>query len=159
MSVEWEEGGREKRGPSWSELVDQAIRELGFGVPELLRARGTDLQILEYFRLKNNRELAKLLNWLVREMRPPDDALRDSLILRELSALERCQVFYTTFYAEKSLILKVHLCFSVPLVGIWIAQVILGFLRLKGRMVRAHRATAVILLILRTGNCITAFFV
>ena len=69
------------------------------------------------------------------------------------------QVFYTTFYAEKSLILKVHLCFSIPLVGVWIAQVILGFMRLKGRMVRAHRVTAVILLILRTGNCITAFFV
>ena len=42
-SVEWGKDG-EKRGPSWAELVDRAALELGFQQPDLIRARGTDLQ-------------------------------------------------------------------------------------------------------------------
>ena len=35
MSVKWREhaGAEEKRGPSWSELVDEAARKLGFSEP------------------------------------------------------------------------------------------------------------------------------
>jgi len=78
MSVVWDQGGETKRGPSWKELVDQAARRLGFDDPELLRVRGTDLQILEYFKIKKHGEFASLTNWLFAEMRPPDDALKNS---------------------------------------------------------------------------------
>jgi hypothetical protein len=33
------------RGPSWEEMVDEAARLLGVAEPDLLRIRGTDLQI------------------------------------------------------------------------------------------------------------------
>jgi SIR2-like protein len=97
MSVAWNQDGHRKRGPSWKELVDEAARKLGFD-PELLRVRGTDLQILEYFRLKNNNEFASLTNWLFAEMRPPDDALRASTIHQRLAELRCCRLFYTTNY-------------------------------------------------------------
>ena len=77
-SVEWEDGKNKKHGPSWKEMVDQACHLLGFEDPELLRMRGTDLQILEYFKHCNNEEVAKLTNWLVTNMQPPDDALEFS---------------------------------------------------------------------------------
>ena len=49
MSVTWEGGKR--RGPSWGEMVNEAARLLGAD-PDLLRVRGTDLQVLEYFAIK-----------------------------------------------------------------------------------------------------------
>lgn len=50
-SFSWTEGGVEKRAPTWSAVVDEAARQLDFEDPGLLRVRGTDLQILEYFGL------------------------------------------------------------------------------------------------------------
>jgi hypothetical protein len=97
MSVSWGSG---KRGPSWRELVDQAARKIGFDDPDLLRVRGTDLQILEYFRSKKHGSLTALTNWLVTEMKPPDDALLNSLIHRELVEMQRCRLFYTTNYDD-----------------------------------------------------------
>jgi len=101
MSVKWLEhpGGGEKRGPSWRELVDEAARKLGFSDPDLLRVRGTDLQILEYFKLKKFGFYA-LTNWMYAEMRPPDDALMKSVIHRKLAELTRCKLFYTTNYDD-----------------------------------------------------------
>jgi SIR2-like domain len=101
MSVSWQDhpGGDTKRGPSWSELVSEAARKLGFSDPALLRVRGTDLQILEYFRLKKSGFYA-LTNWLYAEMRPPDDALRRSVIHEKLAGLTRCNLFYTTNYDD-----------------------------------------------------------
>lgn len=96
MSVSWQDG---KRGPSWTELVDEATRKLGFSDPSLLRVRGTDLQILEYFRLKKTGVYA-LTNWLYAEMRPPDEALRNSVIHRQLVELEKCDLIYTTNYDD-----------------------------------------------------------
>ena len=52
MSATWTVGRKERRGLSWTELVNEAIRQLGGDDPDILRFRGTDLQILEYFRLK-----------------------------------------------------------------------------------------------------------
>src|SRR4026207_1017518 len=75
MSVKWTQDGHQRNGPSWSELVDEAARQLGFEIAELARVRGTDLQILEYFRVKNQGEFAKLTNWMVKNMSAPDDAL------------------------------------------------------------------------------------
>lgn len=98
MSVAWDAGGVGKRGPSWSELVDHAAHRLGFEDSALLRIRGTDLQILEYFRIKEYGSFAGLTNWLISEMRPPDDALRESPIHAELAKLAKCDVFYTTNY-------------------------------------------------------------
>jgi len=103
MSVSWKtssSGGRDQvmRGPSWSELVNEAARRLGFEDPELARMRGTDLQILEYYRIKEHGSFYGLTNWLVTEMRPPDDALRNSPIHRELARLALCNMFYTTNY-------------------------------------------------------------
>jgi hypothetical protein len=95
MAVSWGSG---KRGPSWSELVDEAAKKIGFDDPNLLRVRGTDLQILEYFRLKKHGSFTALTNWLVTEMNPPDDAILNSSIHRELARLEKCRLFYTTNY-------------------------------------------------------------
>lgn len=116
MSVEWQEGGKPRRGPSWAELVNEAALKLKFKDPELLRVRGTDLQILEYFKIKNSGEFASLTNWLYSEMRPPDSDLIQSAIHRELVALSRCHLFYTTNYddfLERSFQLHGRLCRSL----------------------------------------------
>ncbi|MDZ4802004.1 MAG: SIR2 family protein [Bryobacteraceae bacterium] len=97
MSVTWD--GGKKRGPSWKELVDQTARLLGFENPDLLRARGTDLQVLEYFKLKRH-EIADLTHWLAKEMQPPDEALMLSPIHATLAGLTKCRIFYTTNYDD-----------------------------------------------------------
>lgn len=96
MAVSWREGKLERRGLSWSELVDKASELLGFSDPDLLRVRGTDLQILEYFKLVKNNSPAELTNWIVNELRPPEKALKNSPIHQKLSKLENCKTFYTT---------------------------------------------------------------
>lgn len=97
MSVSWTDpSGTPRRGPSWEELVSQAAKLLGFEDASLARVRGTDLQILEYFKRKHSQETAKLTNWLGKHMDPPDEDLRNAPILRELAALEKCPFFYTT---------------------------------------------------------------
>ena len=97
LSVEWTEDTIDKRGLSWKELVDGAVRKLGFEDPYLLRIRGTDLQILEYFKIKKS-GLAPLRNWLLKEMSAPDKALKASIIHSELVKLSKCKIFYTTNY-------------------------------------------------------------
>ena len=68
MSVSWHsaDGSSTLRGPSWTELVDESIAQLGFEIPELARHRGTDLQILEYYKQVNGGQTAKLTNWFAR---------------------------------------------------------------------------------------------
>lgn len=100
MSVSWEIDGKTARGPSWSQLVSEATALLGFSHPDLARVRGTDLQILEYFTLQNARSPAKLTNWFVTHMAPPESALRDSKIHAALARLRSCQYFYTTNYDD-----------------------------------------------------------
>jgi hypothetical protein len=100
MSVTWESGGVKKRGPSWVELVDEAARRIGFEEPNLLRVRGTDLQILEYFRIREHGSFYGLTNWLVTEMRPPDEALLRSPVHSQLAQLSLCRLFYTTNYDD-----------------------------------------------------------
>jgi SIR2-like domain len=96
MSVSWD-GGR-NRGPSWSEMVDQAARLLGATEPELLRLRGTDLQILEYFGIIHG-NLAPLTNWLsLKFSEARDDDILDSPIHSELVKLIECGIYYTTNY-------------------------------------------------------------
>ena len=98
-SVKWRDVDQERRGPTWDELVRRAAYELGFEDVQLVRARGTDLQILEYFRLQFS-GYARLTNWLVRQMVPPDDALRESAIHSELVKMEKCSVIYTTNFDD-----------------------------------------------------------
>jgi hypothetical protein len=50
MSVSWGPD-HNRHGPAWEEMVNQAGTLLGSGEPELLRFRGSDLQILEYFKI------------------------------------------------------------------------------------------------------------
>ena len=100
MSVTWSTTKGIQRGPSWSELVDRAANILEFETPELARVRGTDLQILEYFKLKNSGQTAQLTNWLSSTMLPPDDAIRKAPILSEVVKLDRCSLFYTTNYDD-----------------------------------------------------------
>lgn len=101
MSVSWkDQSGETQRGPSWRELVDQATELLGFSDPDLARVRGTDLQILEYFKLKHGGQTAKLTNWLSKLMDPPVSALRDSPIHRELAKFSKCRLFYTTNFDD-----------------------------------------------------------
>lgn len=112
MSVSWSVKGSIQRGPSWGELVDQAARLLGFTVPDLARVRATDLQILEYFSIRNG-DLSQLKNWLVRLMDAPDDALLASAIHKELAQLINCDTFYTTnfdAFLERALRLNGRTC-------------------------------------------------
>lgn len=99
MAVRWEEGGANKRGPSWGELVDQAARLVGASEPALLRMRGSDLQILEYVKSKKD-GMQPLINWLNKNMEPPESALLSSKIHSALAALENCNLFYTTNYDD-----------------------------------------------------------
>jgi hypothetical protein len=50
MSVCWGPN-KKQHGPRWEEMVNQASVLLGAGEPELLRCRGTELQILEFFKI------------------------------------------------------------------------------------------------------------
>jgi SIR2-like domain len=107
-SVEWEEGSIIKRGPSWTELVDHAASELGFQPADLIKARGTDLQILEYFKLHFSGH-TRLTNWLLLNMRPPDEAICKSPIHNQLAQMDRCKIIYTTNFddfIERSLALN-----------------------------------------------------
>lgn len=117
MSVHWkDEHGKQKRGPSWEELVNEAAKKLGFDDPRLLRVRGGDLQILEYFGIKRHGEFAGLATWLAREMNPPDEDLKKSVIHSRLAALDACHLFYTTNYddfLERSLRLHGRECHIV----------------------------------------------
>ena len=100
MGVQWESDGIGRRGPSWAELVDEAAGMLGFDNPDLLRVRGTDLQILEYFRIKEHDEFARLRNWLVTGLAPPDESLRNSAVHAALARMTKCRLFYTTNYDD-----------------------------------------------------------
>ncbi len=98
-SVEWPVASRTGRGPSWEQMVDQAASELGFKDPRLIRARGTDLQILEYFKLKFSGH-TRLTNWLLKSMNPPDDAILKSPIHNELAQMKVCNIVYTTNFDD-----------------------------------------------------------
>lgn len=93
--VTWTENGTVAHGVTWRELVDKAAELLGHPDGDLLRVRGNDLQILEYFEnvVGGN---APLTNWFVQQMNPPDEALRDSPIHQALVELGGCHLFYTT---------------------------------------------------------------
>lgn len=96
-AVRWTVDGEERQGLLWREMVEKGAEMLGFSMPELLRVRGTDLQILEYFKLKKA-SLAPLTNWLYERMLAPDSAIELSAIHRELALLDQCNLFYTTNY-------------------------------------------------------------
>ncbi|HLJ48977.1 MAG TPA: SIR2 family protein [Bryobacteraceae bacterium] len=98
-SVEWPEAGVTGRGPSWEEMVNRAATELGFQDPQLIRARGTDLQILEYFKLKFSGH-TRLTNWLLKSMNPPDEAILKSPIHQELALMTVCSMVYTTNFDD-----------------------------------------------------------
>jgi len=97
-AVRWLRDGREVTSPTWDELVDRAALLLGFEKPSFLLARGTPLQVLEYFRLRNG--LAPLTNWLVREVDAPNSAIQASVIHKALAGLTGCPIFYTTNYDD-----------------------------------------------------------
>ena len=99
MAVQWISDGQQHRGPSWRELVDKAARLIGADDPELLRMRGSDLQILEYMRIKRD-TMQPLINWLHASMRPSDDDLRRSVLHRALASLSGCRLIYTTNYDD-----------------------------------------------------------
>jgi hypothetical protein len=99
MAISWDVGGKRKTGPSWSQMVNQAAEILGYKDPELLRMRGTELQILEYFRIKKN-NFAPLTNWMVRLMDAPEAAIRSSNVHSALCKLTLCKIFYTTNYDD-----------------------------------------------------------
>lgn len=101
MGIEWEDRqGTKKRGPSWSQLVDAAAFQLGFQDPALLRARGEDLQILEYFRSRNDGRLAPLTNWLVQQLDVPDEVLASDQTYSALAGLQLCSTVYTTNFDD-----------------------------------------------------------
>lgn len=99
-AITWTENGEPHNGLLWEALVDQAITQLGFEEPRLARVRGTDLQILEYYKLRHSGEFAELTNWLHRHMEPPDDSILTSTIHRELAALLHCRLVYTTNFDD-----------------------------------------------------------
>jgi hypothetical protein len=101
MSLNWQVPGKTEvsRGPSWSEMVEEACRLMGYTDPELLRYRGTDLQILEFFEQKMG-NFAPLTNWMVRKFDVPDDALKSSTVHTALAALVNSKTYYTTNYDD-----------------------------------------------------------
>jgi hypothetical protein len=66
----------------------------------MLRVRGSDLQILEYYGIKMHGEFASLASWLSREMNPSDDDLKGSAMHKALAELENCGTIYTTNYDD-----------------------------------------------------------
>lgn len=72
---------------------------MGFSDPDLLRVRGDDLQILEYFRLQSD-GVDQLVNWLVSALQAPDDSLKASAIHGQLAAMTLSPVMYTTNYDD-----------------------------------------------------------
>ncbi|EJT06507.1 SIR2 family protein [Rhizobium sp. CCGE 510] len=101
MSLQWRQpGGTDLvQGPSWSEMVNEACRQMGYTDPELLRYRGTDLQILEFFGQKMG-DFAPLINWMVRRFDVPQEAILASRVHKALAGLEKSKTFYTTNYDE-----------------------------------------------------------
>jgi hypothetical protein len=98
MSVSWAKGA--KRGPSWEAMVDEAARLLGCNNANMLRLRGNDLQILEFFKIMNH-ELAPLTNWLSHQFsEAADEDILASAIHSELVQLDRCSIYYTTNYDD-----------------------------------------------------------
>jgi hypothetical protein len=61
--------------------------------------RGSDLQILEYLRIKQD-SMQPLINWLHASMRPSEDDLRRSVVHRALASLSDCHLVYTTNYDD-----------------------------------------------------------
>ncbi len=97
MAVCWGPDHKQ-RGPAWEEMVDQAAKLLGASEPNLLRCRGTDLQILEYFKILNG-GFAPLTNWLSLQFSAAtNDDILASPIHAELVKLDRCSMYYTTNY-------------------------------------------------------------
>jgi SIR2-like domain len=86
-------------GLSWSAIVEQAAIMLGYDDADLLRMRGTDLQVLEYFRLKKG-NLAPLTNWLVKRLIVEDEAISKSRLHTALASLNACRIYYTTNYDD-----------------------------------------------------------
>jgi len=81
-------------------MVDQAAKLIGCEDANLLRSRGNDLQILEYFKIMN-RELAPLTNWLSHQFSEATDAdILASPVHSELVQLDRCSIYYTTNYDD-----------------------------------------------------------
>jgi hypothetical protein len=99
MAVQWTVEGESRSGPSWRQLVDKATELIGADDPELLRMRGSDLQILEYLRIKRD-SMQPLINWLHASMRPKDDDLRRSVLHQALASLQSCRLIYTTNYDD-----------------------------------------------------------
>jgi len=97
--VQWTSEGKLRRGPSWRELVDKAAELIGADDPELLRIRGSDLQILEYLRIKRD-TMQPLINWLHANIRPGDEDLRRSVLHQALASLSGCHLIYTTNYDD-----------------------------------------------------------
>lgn len=108
MSFTWDQNGSQITGPSWSEMVDEAIKMLGFKNPELLRVRGGDLEILEYFRKKKS-NLDPLKTWLIQRFSATNEDLKKSPIHNALASMTKSKIFYTTNYddyLERSLLLS-----------------------------------------------------
>ena len=101
MSLEWTTPASTtvQKGPSWSEMVSEACRIMGYSDPELLRYRGTDLQILEFFGQKMG-NFAPLTNWLVRKFHVDDAAIVGSRVHTALAALINSRTYYTTNYDD-----------------------------------------------------------
>lgn len=96
--VSWTRNGQTQSGPSWTELVNKAAELVGFDEPDLLRARGSDLQILEYFYLKKHEQTGELTRWLTTALDPPEEILRTSGVHQALARMERSRLVYTTNY-------------------------------------------------------------
>jgi len=99
MALSWNLPGGPVTGPSWREMVAEACHQLGYEDAELLRMRGSDLQILEYFAIKRG-NFAPLTNWLVRRLDAKNSDLAASRLHTALAALDNCRVFYTTNYDD-----------------------------------------------------------
>jgi SIR2-like domain len=96
--------------------------------------RGTDLQILEYFRIKKS-NFAPLTNWMVRLLDAPDEAIRSSKVHAAICSLTRCSIFYTTNYDD---FLERALCASGRDVQVIATEGHMGFNSSATQVVKFH---------------------
>lgn len=116
MSLTWNIGDITYQGPSWSDLADVAAKTIGFDDAHLLRARGDDLQILEYCIERLDGERAKVYNALRDLLKAPNNTLKDSQVHAALASMKKCDVMYTTNFdnfLERAIALHGRPCMAV----------------------------------------------
>lgn len=85
--------------PSWSELIGQLAKELGYNDPDVFTLYGDNLTLAEYYKIKKNPtgKHTPLSNWMQKNLAVDETRINSSDIHKEIANLG-CSVIYTTNY-------------------------------------------------------------